>query len=112
MNISLTPTLNQFVRRRVRAGRYESASELVREGPRAIQEREKESAAFWSDLRDLRKQPKKESLSRALKALAIRNRSRDCACDELAIKAYYHRNAGRELELCREWSGLDNTWPE
>lgn len=40
MNVSLTPELDEFVSSRVRSGRYQSASEVVREGLRLLQDRE------------------------------------------------------------------------
>jgi antitoxin ParD1/3/4 len=41
MNISLTPELEEFVNRRVATGRYQSASEVVRESLRLLEHREK-----------------------------------------------------------------------
>jgi antitoxin ParD1/3/4 len=40
MNISLTPELEAFVNSRVASGRYQSASEVMREGLRLLEERE------------------------------------------------------------------------
>jgi antitoxin ParD1/3/4 len=40
MNISLTPELEQLVDDKVRSGRYASASEVIREGLRLLEERE------------------------------------------------------------------------
>lgn len=40
MNISLTPKLGRFVNRRVASGKYTSASEVVREGLRLLEQRE------------------------------------------------------------------------
>lgn len=40
MNVSLTPQLEQFVREKVDSGRYLSASEVVREGLRLLEERD------------------------------------------------------------------------
>ena len=40
MNISLTPELEQFVQSKVDSGMYYSASEVIREGLRMLQERE------------------------------------------------------------------------
>ena len=40
MNVSLTPELEQLVHRKVQTGRYTSASEVVRAGIRALQERD------------------------------------------------------------------------
>lgn len=41
MNVSLTPQLEQFVRQKVDSGRYLSASEVVREGLRLLEERDR-----------------------------------------------------------------------
>ena len=40
MDISLTPEIEQFIHDRVKSGRYLSASEVVREGLRLLNERE------------------------------------------------------------------------
>ena len=40
MNVSLTPQLEDFVRRKVASGLYNNASEVVREGLRLMIERE------------------------------------------------------------------------
>jgi antitoxin ParD1/3/4 len=45
-NVNLTDALDQFVVSTVEAGRYENASEVVRAGLRALQERELEYIRF------------------------------------------------------------------
>ena len=40
MNVSLTPELEQFVQNKVQSGLYYSASEVIREGLRMLQEKE------------------------------------------------------------------------
>ena len=61
INVSLTPELERFVEARVSTGRYQSASEVVREGLRLLEERElareaartelqAKIAAGWADL--------------------------------------------------------------
>lgn len=40
MNISLTPELDDFIRRQVESGLYHSSSEVVRDGLRLLKERE------------------------------------------------------------------------
>jgi antitoxin ParD1/3/4 len=40
MNVSLTPELERFVASKVESGRYHSASEVVREAPRLLEERD------------------------------------------------------------------------
>jgi antitoxin ParD1/3/4 len=41
MNVSLTPELEQFVQDKVKSGRYLSASEVVREALRLLEERDR-----------------------------------------------------------------------
>lgn len=45
MNVSLTPELEKFVNAKVKGGRYNSASEVVREALRLLEEHEKARAA-------------------------------------------------------------------
>jgi antitoxin ParD1/3/4 len=45
MNVSLTPELERFVAEKVESGRYTSASEVVREALRLLQEHEQSRAA-------------------------------------------------------------------
>lgn len=54
MNVSLTPELDQFVASKVSSGRYNSASEVVREALRLLEERDQtrsaQRAAFEHEL--------------------------------------------------------------
>ncbi len=50
MNVSLTPELEQFVHEKVKSGRYLSASEVVREALRLLEERELTSQRKLSPL--------------------------------------------------------------
>jgi len=54
MNVSLTPQLDKFVADKVESGRYTSASEVVREALRLLEERDQarnaELAAFDREL--------------------------------------------------------------
>jgi antitoxin ParD1/3/4 len=52
LNVSLTPRLARFVAERVSAGRHRSASEVIREGLRLLEEHEKERAAALARLSD------------------------------------------------------------
>jgi antitoxin ParD1/3/4 len=45
MNVSLTPELERFVSRKVQAGRYNSASEVVREALRLLEQHEQARAS-------------------------------------------------------------------
>jgi antitoxin ParD1/3/4 len=51
MNVSLTPELERLVEEKVKAGLYQTASEVVREGLRLLNERDKRFARLRSDLR-------------------------------------------------------------
>lgn len=50
-NINLTNQLDRFVEKRVASGRYGNASEVVREGLRLLEERERETKAKLEWLR-------------------------------------------------------------
>jgi len=51
MNVSLTPQLEALVNEKVKSGRYGSASEVVREALRLLDERDQLQAARLSQLR-------------------------------------------------------------
>jgi antitoxin ParD1/3/4 len=51
MNVSFTPELEQFVQSRVASGRYQTASEVVREGLRLLEEREQSRETVIRELR-------------------------------------------------------------
>lgn len=51
MNVSLTPELERWVSTKVEGGRYKSASEVVREGLRLLQQKEEEQEARIAALR-------------------------------------------------------------
>ena len=51
MNISLTPELEQMVDDKVKSGRYASASEVIREGLRLLEEREQLKQQRLSEVR-------------------------------------------------------------
>lgn len=53
LNISLTPEWERFVNARVASGRYQSASEVVREGLRLLEEREERRQTALQELRQL-----------------------------------------------------------
>ena len=46
VNISLTPKLDAFLQSRVKSGRYQTTSEVVREAIRLLQRQEKEQEGF------------------------------------------------------------------
>jgi len=50
-NINLTPELDRFVTTKVKSGRYEDASEVVRAGLRTLEREEREHAAKLAALR-------------------------------------------------------------
>ncbi len=49
MNVSLTPELEEFVTLKVQSGRYNSASEVVREALRLLEEHDQARAAQLAD---------------------------------------------------------------
>ena len=51
MNVSLTPELEQFVSDKVDTGMYQTASEVIREGLRLLNERDQNLAALRRDVR-------------------------------------------------------------
>ena len=51
MNVSLTPELERFVQSRVASGRFQTASEVVREGLRLLEDRELARETALKDLR-------------------------------------------------------------
>ncbi|HUF09205.1 MAG TPA: type II toxin-antitoxin system ParD family antitoxin [Rhodothermales bacterium] len=53
MNVSITSSLEALVKRLVKSGRYGSASEVVRDGLRLIQEREQFREVKLEELRRL-----------------------------------------------------------
>ena len=61
MNVSLTPELEQFVQTKVQSGRYNSASEVVREALRLLEESDSARAAQLAEFN--------EELSRRLASL-------------------------------------------
>ena len=51
LNVSLTPELEQFVQQRVASGRYQTASEVVREGLRLLEQQERDREAAYKELK-------------------------------------------------------------
>jgi antitoxin ParD1/3/4 len=51
MNVSLTPELDRYVEEKVKSGRYRSASEVLRESLRIMQQLEEERQARLAALR-------------------------------------------------------------
>lgn len=51
LNVSLTPELERFVHHRVATGRYQTASEVVREGLRLLEQQERERDAAFDALK-------------------------------------------------------------
>jgi len=51
VNISLTPELDAFLQSRVKSGRYQTTSEVVREALRLLQNQEKEREAGLKQLK-------------------------------------------------------------
>jgi len=51
LNVSLTPELDQFVQQRVASGRYQTASEVIREGLRLLELQERDREAAFAGLK-------------------------------------------------------------
>ena len=51
LNVSLTPELEEFVEKRVATGRYQTASEVVREGLRLLELRDREREEAFKSLK-------------------------------------------------------------
>lgn len=51
LNVSLTPDLSRFVQSRLRSGKYQSASELVREALRLLEGRDQTTSASVEELK-------------------------------------------------------------
>lgn len=51
LNVSLTPELSRFVESRIRSGKYQSASELVREALRLLESRDQTTSASVEELK-------------------------------------------------------------
>jgi antitoxin ParD1/3/4 len=52
MNVSLTPKLERFVQAKVESGRYNSASEVVREALRLLEDHEQARAAQLAEFNE------------------------------------------------------------
>ena len=50
LNVSLTPILERYVRAKVKSGRYDSASEVIRDSLRALQDRDQREKRFLRDV--------------------------------------------------------------
>ena len=51
VNISITPELDKFLQRRVKSGRYQTTSEVVREALRLLERQEKERDVSFRQLK-------------------------------------------------------------
>jgi antitoxin ParD1/3/4 len=63
MNVSLTPELERFVARKVESGRYQTASEVVREGLRLLEERDLRKRGFLVESLDELKEKVQEGIA-------------------------------------------------
>ncbi len=51
MNVSLTPELEKYIQKRVKSGRYTTASEVVREALRLMEQKDEEREAALKEFR-------------------------------------------------------------
>lgn len=63
MNVSLTPELEEFISRKVSTGRYRTASEVVREGLRLLEERDFRKPGFMFNSLDELKEKVQEGIA-------------------------------------------------
>ncbi len=93
MNVSLTPELEQFIDRKVKSGRYNTASEVVRESLRLLERED-----------DLREMKKEELLREVMKGVEqIRNGEYiEVTSENLAEFAKDIGRRGRERKATRE----------
>lgn len=61
LNVSLTPELDRFVQSRVTSGRYQTASEVVREGLRLLEVQERERDATFEALKQQLKEASEQA---------------------------------------------------
>jgi antitoxin ParD1/3/4 len=76
MNVSLTPELEKLVNKKVESGRYTSASEVIREGLRLLEEHD--------ELRRIKRDTLKREIARGVESL---ERGEGKPLDIEAIKA-------------------------
>lgn len=76
MNVNLTPHLEDLVRQKVESGLYSSASEVVREALRLMDEQDRLRAAKLSQLRGDIEDGLKSGASEAWDAAAIKREGR------------------------------------
>jgi antitoxin ParD1/3/4 len=75
MNVSLTPELEKFVSAKVEAGRYGSASEVVREALRLLEEHDQNRAARLAEFnQELGRRLESLDSGRHVKPAAARDR--------------------------------------
>jgi len=76
LNVSLTPELEKFVQGRVASGRYQTASEVVREGLRLLERQEMDREEAFAALKK-KLQRAAAAVGGAAKASMARNSSRN-----------------------------------
>jgi antitoxin ParD1/3/4 len=76
LNINLTPQLEKLVRQKVSSGRYNSASEVVREALRIMEAREKAN----DELQSLKLEQLRRDIRDGLNSLHRRGQSRSSRC--------------------------------
>jgi antitoxin ParD1/3/4 len=76
MNVSLTPELEKLVYRKVKSGRYQTASEVIREALRALEERDQLTNSRLTELRREIQEGLQSGESRALRIAGLKGEVR------------------------------------
>ncbi len=88
MNVSLTPELEEYVNKKVKSGRYNSASEVIRESLRTLQD--------WEELENIRRDELRREIMLGVEQ--IRNGQSIVLRSEEELKEFFEdiKRRGRE----------------
>jgi len=87
MNVNLTPQLEEMVRRKVASGLYTSASEVVREALRLMDEQDRVRAVRLEQLRADIKKGRDSGTAQLWDAQALKRQARARRSSKVAAKA-------------------------
>ncbi len=89
MNVSLTPELEALVRHKVESGRYLSASEVMREALRLLEERDKLEELRREELRKEIRKGLDSGPAEPLDREAVKAKARTSEAPPVKIKRYF-----------------------